>query len=328
MSEPIGALLGVIAETMGMSGDGLRLLLGSIGMLLLALSFHRHGQKGSVQAAAAGWILLGLFVYLRSEYYVKIDDPLLILMTAMALPGGILLAMMEIRDARNEVSDESLVWFRGMVAWAMIPYHLVYSIPFLNIAVVMLTASSAEWMLEFAGMGQYTLGEVMVELHDGGEVTLSAWGGNMWILTEPLGEGGFFVEMFHADGTSVHISFILSCSGLQSMIIFVGAIAALRTVPLNRRLRGLFIAVPTIHVLNTFRNAGIVWLSHSYSDWIFMDLNMFDFAHSYAAKAASLFAMFLMAIALFDLLPELHRHIMRFIPPSLWPKKQESVSES
>jgi hypothetical protein len=27
---------------MGMSGDGLRLLLGSIGMLLLALSFHRH----------------------------------------------------------------------------------------------------------------------------------------------------------------------------------------------------------------------------------------------------------------------------------------------
>ncbi|HIC22760.1 MAG TPA: hypothetical protein EYO84_04990, partial [Planctomycetes bacterium] len=132
----------------------------------------------------------------------------------------------------------------------------------------------------------------------------------------------------HADGTPVHIAFILSCSGLQSMIIFVGAIAALRTVPLNRRLRGLFIAVPTILVLNTFRNAGIVWLSHSYSDWIFMGLNMFDFAHSYAAKAASLFAMFLMAIALFDLLPELHRHIMRFIPPSPWPKKQKSVSES
>jgi len=43
-------------------------------------------------------------------------------------------------------------------------------------------------------------------------------------------------------------------------------------------------------------------------------LSMFDFSHSYAAKAASLFAMFLMAIALFDLLPELHKNIMRLLP--------------
>jgi exosortase/archaeosortase len=42
---------------------------------------------------------------------------------------------------------------------------------------------------------------------------------------------------------------------------------------------------------------------------------MFDFTHSYAAKFASLFAMFLMAIALFDLLPELHRHIMKVLNP-------------
>ena len=32
----------------------------------------------------------------------------------------------------------------------------------------------------------------------------------------------------------VGIGFILSCSGLQSMIIFVGAIVALQTVPWNR----------------------------------------------------------------------------------------------
>ena len=44
-------------------------------------------------------------------------------------------------------------------------------------------------------------------------------------------------------------------------------------------------------------------------------MGIFDFAHSYAAKVASLFAMFLMAIALFDLLPELHRHIMRILRP-------------
>ena len=51
---------------------------------------------------------------------------------------------------------------------------------------------------------------------------------------------------------------------------------------------------------------------------------MFDFAHSYAAKAVSLFAMFLMAIALFDLLPELHRHIMNVLNPIMGKKRQSS----
>ena len=105
------------------------------------------------------------------------------------------------------------------------------------------------------------------------------------------------------------------------MIVFVGAIVALRTVDWKRRARALLIAVPTIHVLNTFRNAGIVWLTDSYPDWSFLGTEMFDFAHSYAAKAASLFAMFLMALALFDLLPELHRHIMRLLPARIKPAR-------
>ena len=68
-------------------------------------------------------------------------------------------------------------------------------------------------------------------------------------------------------------------------------------------------------VLNMFRNAGIVWLTESYPNWSLMGIEMFDFTHSYAAKAISLFAMFLMAIALFDLLPELHKHIMKILNP-------------
>jgi exosortase/archaeosortase len=64
-----------------------------------------------------------------------------------------------------------------------------------------------------------------------------------------------------------------------------------------------------------FRNAGIVWLTESYPNWSLLGIEMFDFTHSYAAKAISLFAMFLMAIALFDLLPELHKHIMKILNP-------------
>ena len=104
----------------------------------------------------------------------------------------------------------------------------------------------------------------------------------------------------------------------------MGSEMCIRDSDWNRRMRALLIAIPTIHVLNTFRNAGIVWLTDSYPDWTFMGIEMFDFAHSYAAKAASLFAMFLMALALFDLLPELHRHIMRLLPKGLAPRKSGS----
>lgn len=316
MEEPIGAALAALAEAVGLDAEGIRLLIGFIGMALLALSFAKSNEAYSNRLAAAGWVMLGLFIYLLSEYYVKIGDPVLILMTAAALPGGAMLAYYEAarHDSLAPETSESIIWFRGMVAWSMIPYHVVYSIPYLNIAFVMLTAHSAEWMLEFAGLGAYTMGDVMVDLHGGGEVPLSEWEGSMFLLTQPLGDGGFFIPMYHATGEEVNIGFILSCSGLQSMIIFVGAIVALRTVPWNRRIRGLLISVPTIHILNTFRNAGIVWLSDTYRTWDFMGLSMFDFTHSYAAKAASLFAMFLMAIALFDLLPELHRNILRLLP--------------
>jgi exosortase/archaeosortase family protein len=101
------------------------------------------------------------------------------------------------------------------------------------------------------------------------------------------------------------------------MIVFVGAIVALGSVEWSRRIRALFIAIPTIHVLNVFRNAGIVWLTDNYTEWTILGMGMFDFAHSYAAKFGSLFAMFLMALALFDLLPELHGNIMRILRPMM-----------
>ena len=319
MEEPIGLLVKHLAEALGVTDSALKLLICGLGAMSLAVGFHRQKLHHAPYFSAFGWIAIGLFLYLHSSYYVEIQDPVLVLMTAAALPLGISLGVWEIKNWDNV--PESLVWFRGCVVWAVIPYFVAYSVPNLNMALVYATAWNTEVMLEFAGLGSYQMGPMMVDLHGGGEIPLSEWDGNRWILTEPLGDNGFFIPLEHSDGTLVSVSFILACSGLQSMIVFVGAIVALQSVDWNRKARALLIAVPTIHVLNTFRNAGIVWLTDSYPDWKFMGIEMFDFAHSYAAKAASLFAMFLMALALFDLLPELHRHIMRLLPKGLTPSK-------
>ncbi|MEE3270287.1 MAG: archaeosortase A [Candidatus Thermoplasmatota archaeon] len=319
MEEPLGVLIGHLAEVLSVTDSALKLLICGLGAISLAVGFHRKDSSYAPYFSAFGWFSIGLFLYLHSAYYVEISDPILVVMTASALPVGIALGIWEVRNWDR--APEALIWFRGCVVWAVIPYFVAYSIPSLNMSIVYATAWNAEVMLEFAGLGSYQMGPMMVDLHGGGEIPVSEWGGNRWILTEPLGENGFFVPLEHSDGTLVSVSFILACSGLQSMIIFVGAIVALRTVDWKRRARALFIAVPTIHVLNSFRNAGIVWLTDSYPDWSFMGIEMFDFAHSYAAKAASLFAMFLMALALFDLLPELHRHIIRLLPSRSRPSR-------
>ena len=312
MEDPIEALVEGFAEAIGVPEFSLWLSFCWFGALSLGFSFHRRSSSLAPYSAAVGWALLGLFFYMQSEHFVEISDPLLILMTAGALPAGIALGIWEVRNW--EIGDESLVWLRGAVAWSVIPYYAVYSVPILNMQFVEMTAHSTEWLLEFSGLGSYQVGEMMVDLPSGA-IAASQWEGSRYFLTEPLGDSGFFVPFNHSDGTPVSVSFILACSALQSMIIFVGAIVALNSVSWKRRIRGLLVAIPTIHVLNVFRNAGIVWLSDTYSEWSLFGIDMFDFTHSYVAKVASLFAMFLMATALFDLLPELHRHIIRISRP-------------
>ena len=195
------------------------------------------------------------------------------------------------------------------------PYLAIQHIPMLNAGIVWFTAWNTSLFLQWTGAGDIQLGQMMVDLGTSSQ-TWSNWEGNRWLLTDTLGEGGFYVPMIHADGTEVNIGFVLGCSALQSMIVFVGAIIAVRGSPLNRKIRALFITVPVIHVLNVFRNAGIIWMHVEYqASWQWNGLSIFDFGHAYAAKFLSLGAMFLMAIVLFDLMPRLHQHVISVLDP-------------
>jgi archaeosortase A (PGF-CTERM-specific) len=313
MRDPVGIVVYSFASSFGVANITMQLIIGGIGVAFLAMGFHKKNGNYISEFSAIGWILVGLFFYLYSEHYVEIEDPVLILMTAAALPCGIALAFWEV--SVKEKIPESLLWLKGCVVWSMIPYYLVYSIPILNMAFVYTTAISTEIVLEFVGLGSYQSASMRIDLYGGGDIPVSEWEGNRWILSEPLGEAGFFVPMEKADGTPVSIIFILACSALQSMIIFVGAIVALSSVSWKRRLRALIISIPTIYILNVFRNVGIVWLTDTYVNWSLYGIDMFNFTHSYAAKFISLFAMFLMAIVLFDLLPELHKNVIKILNP-------------
>lgn len=317
---------------MAIDESTIRPIIGLLGMVSLGLAFKYKTKKSNL-FAAFGWILVGLYFGLSCPYYIKIKDPTLVIMTGIAPFLGIYLAVYELKhsyflktsDEIIKKTPEHMKWLRGMIFFSGTPYLLVSQIPHLNRIAIIFVAWQVVIFMKWTGSGDIQLGEFIVDKSEmpGDEVTWEAWNGNKWWLFEQLPENGMFVELIHTDGSSIGINFVLACTALQSIIVFVGAILAVNT-KIKPKLRTLIIVIPLIHVLNLFRNAGLIWMHSNYPDWEWFGISIFDFGHSYASKVLSLFAMFLMALVIFEILPKLHSNVLGVIDPImkiLSPKK-------
>jgi archaeosortase A (PGF-CTERM-specific) len=297
---------------------------GALGMVLLAISWHKRRNEGVSRLAQVGWILVGFYFFNDSRYYFEINDLVLTIMTALALPIAVALVIAEARSLT--VRDRAaLNWARGCVAYAGGPYLLVAHIPWLSVLAIWFVASQVAMFLSFTGTADIKLGNTYVNTDDGRQYLWEEWDGNKWFMTDGFAEHPFQTELIMADGGFIGINFVLACTALQSMIVFVGAISVL-DVERKRRIRALLFTVPIIHILNLFRNAGLIWMHRSYDGWEYLGLSMFEFGHSYASRVVSLFAMFIMAIAMFELLPELHRHILRLLESAGLRKKKQRTN--
>jgi archaeosortase A (PGF-CTERM-specific) len=304
--------------------EELRLVFALLGLATLGFAFHSKREKKST-ISSIGWVSISIYFFLDTPHYIELADPVLILMSAATLPIGIAIGFWEYNTQNSGQEEPALHWLKGAVFWSALPYLAISWIPYLSVALVWFTAVQAVFFLRITGIADLQVGATQVEYMDGSTSLFSEFTGNPWLYLEPLGEGGFFIPILQTDGTPTGVSMILACSALQSMIVFVGALIALNKTPWKLRARGLFITLPVIHILNMFRNAGIIYLDMTYRDWQWLGVGMFDFAHSYAAKVGSLFAMFLMAIVLFEILPELHNNILRLLEPII-PKKRSNAS--
>jgi archaeosortase A (PGF-CTERM-specific) len=314
MDDIVVGAVSAFGQLIGLELGQTNLLIVAVGLICLGVAFHSNKENAS-WFAPMGWVCIGVYFYLGAEHYFEISDPVLIFMSIAALPVCIAYGGWEAILIRERRNVEAVDWLRGAVFWSAMPYLAIQHIPMLNAGIVWFTAWNTSLFLQWTGAGDIQLGQMMVDLGTSSE-TWANWNGNRWLLTDTLGEGGFYVPMIHPDGTEVNIGFVLGCSALQSMIVFVGAIVAVQDSPWSRKMRALFVTVPVIHVLNVFRNAGIIWMHVEYhSNWNLNGMNIFDFGHAYAAKFLSLGAMFLMALVLFDLLPKLHQNVISVLEP-------------
>ena len=291
------------------------LQLGVAAVAIIALILSRSGPPAiRLQMAMASWPLFSVFLLLDIPHYLEIHDHILLGMILATVPLSLVLVMWELR-ANEYGGDNALIWLRGAVTWSIVPYLLFSQIPVVQVFLIESVAHQTAWMATFSGSDSLVAGTPLVELANGsGMVAWSEYPGSKWWVDRELGDAGFYVPMLDAaTGQTVGINIILGCTAVQSMIVFVGAIMALDECSPNIKGRALLMTIPVIHVLNIFRNAGIIHLTLHHDAFSFIGFDIFHFAHAYAAKVLALGAMFLMAIALFDIAPSMHRHILRLI---------------
>tara|TARA_B100001758_G_C18311196_1_gene557936 strand:+ start:146 stop:1081 length:936 start_codon:yes stop_codon:yes gene_type:complete len=298
-------------------------ILGSIGMLILFVTWKKRSSRLEI-IAPLGWVLTGFYFFNDISFYIEHEDPVLTLMSAATLPGAVAIAFWERNVVEKKYAD-ALRWFRGTVAVAGLPYLLIAHVPMLNILAIWFVAWQSAALLSFAGGAEVTLGDTYANPANSSKVNWEDWDGNKWFLTEDMSEFSFHTELL-VNGEPLYINFVLACTAIQSMIIFVGAISVL-DIDWRKRVRALFIALSLIHILNLFRNAGLIWLQMGYPNWRWMNLSIFEFGHAYASRFVSLGAMFLLALVLFEMLPQMHKHVLSLLRPlGLAPGKKRSQS--
>ena len=256
------------------------------GIGLLFAGFLMKGPRSSL-VRAAGWLLFAAYwPFQAPEFFwpthTTEPDPINGWFTLLGPLFLVFVAWHEWRSHQWREDPPALRWFAGASAISAATYFVIYEIPGVTRWIISQTAIQSAWLyntLFFGGAPRAT------------------------VFQDAGGDSHVFLP-----GGDYAVTVVLACTAIQSMMIFVGAIACL-DAPARRKAWAYLASVPTIYFLNLFRNAGIIY---GYKDlqWSMFGLDPFEWMHSYVGKIGSLVALVGIALAVFTLLPELHSNIL------------------
>lgn len=212
--------------------------------------------------------------------------------TAIASPVFLFVAWQEYLSYRWDDDNESLKWITGTAFVAGLIYYSFDRIPALTAGITWITAAESIWMGQMFGYGwDMSVGHVI-------------WG----------------PDHVSVDIINANVRIILACTGIEAIVIFVGAIFATQTVrdpwkmyrnpdkpgllrlrsmtERERALRALIITVSVIWVGNLIRNVMIIYLVDDRG----MD---FETVHSDIGKTMSFLILLVLAFVTFNIMPEM-----------------------
>src|SRR5581483_318978 len=258
------------------------------GIALLGAGFLVRGPRSHL-LRVAGWVRFGLYWPFQAPefFYGAEADPINGLFTLLGPLFLFWIAWHEWRSYQWREDPQALRWFSGASAIAAATYFVIFGMPAVQNWLMEQTARQSAWLYNaiFSGASGHTA----------------------YIPSSNLGPEGTDI-MLTGDGSPYAVTVVLACTAVQSMMIFVGAIACL-AADTRRKLWGYLMTVPTIYFLNLFRNAGIIYGYHDLH-WSMFGLEPFEWMHSYVGKIGSLLALVVIALGVFATLPELHSNIL------------------
>ncbi|HEV8360411.1 MAG TPA: archaeosortase A [Candidatus Thermoplasmatota archaeon] len=256
--------------------------LGLLGAGYLAKGKRKHALR------IAGWLAFGAYWPTQSASFFAIDDPINGYFTLLAPLFFGYLAYHEWLSRKWGEDPKALRWVTGTAVIAAATYFAIYRIPGMTDLTIGTVAHHSSWFLStFFGVPSH----VQVD------------------PTAPV-ESRFHIFLDNDPSGSVYaVTIILACTAIQSIMIFVGAIACTEKAAPRRRWLALAYTAPPIYVLNLLRNAGIVY-GYKIQGWSCCGMDSFEFMHSWVGKGGSLLALVLIALVVFRTLPEMHDNIL------------------
>jgi len=98
------------------------------------------------------------------------------------------------------------------------------------------------------------------------------------------------------------VSIIFACTGIQSMVIFVGMLGALPKVDWKKKTIGILVTVIPIYILNFLRNAMVAYLTGK-------NITDFNMAHNILAKSGALIVLIVLLFIIIKIVPEVFDEI-------------------
>lgn len=300
-----------------------------LGLALLGAGWFLYKRPIGHQLVMVGWQLFGLYWLFTIPLHFYNGDQI----NLMFLGGGI--AFFTILGYHEYLS---MVWnevHRGLkfMTGATFVTGFIYFYLAKDWELILFFTNNFDYVTKFS-LG-YQL--IYVVADQSSWVANALYGFDTYVTSGsilPLEGIGIPIQNTAGIGEIGGISLILACTGIEAIAMFFGAIVTLqyeknpwkdfkKVTPRmrwykkignrNRVILAFMITIPVIYVLNLFRNAFIIYFIKNgtfHSLAVQWNMDEFTLLHGVIAKIFAFIVLIFLALAIFDLLPELHTTIM------------------
>ncbi len=236
-----GVLIDLLAEV-GTYTDQLGWLV--VVLFLAGVVLEQVDRDYGRYVLAGAWILFGAF-WLTLIHYFAFEQKSIIegVGSVLAVPMALYVGVLLIKGR-----DSLFVLSRAIAVMGAI-YLPFAAMPQLSEPLIEMTTAHTAWVMDAIGYNPEVVGGTQVQATVDGHVRTY----DIAKKTHPF-ESTFVFR----DQSTVPITYtiVLACTGIGSMAIMAGLIAAV-DAPVRRKLRAFLVAIPVIYVLNIVRNVFI-----------------------------------------------------------------------